>query len=78
MHKQIHCKRSCSVCEGLLTNALFPERVSSLCVMYPEHLLWVIEGHAAAEVCVVGLGGLRPSPHQVEQLCPCLLGDEGH
>lgn len=39
---------------------------------------WVIEGHAAAEVCVVGLGGLRPSPHQVEQLCPCLLGDEGH
>lgn len=39
---------------------------------------WVIEGHAAAEVCVVGLRGLRPSPHQVEQLCLCLLGDEGH
>lgn len=39
---------------------------------------WVIEGHAAAEVCVVGLRGLRASPHQVEQLCPCLLGDEGH
>lgn len=38
---------------------------------------WVIEGHAAAEVCVVGLRGLRPSPHQVEHGL-CLLGDEGH